>query len=195
MSEFSGKCDVCDCLRDRSDEYLQNSKFFIYGTDHRDHQLVINSQKDLAKYYPYLTCSMGADKNGAHVYITSQSFIDREEAERINWVKNDLVKYYKKCKRNKIQYTADEAIKAALWFNPSDWEIELARRVGEAGDKAETKDLHTSIHEYFRERWCEELISQGYTEDEARLWVYGWDRVWEEKKDEREKKESEAEDK
>jgi hypothetical protein len=76
MSEFSGKCDVCDCLRDRSDEYLQNSKFFIYGTDHRDHQLVINNQKDLAKYYPYLTCSMGADKNGAHVYITSQSFID-----------------------------------------------------------------------------------------------------------------------
>lgn len=195
MSEFSGKCDVYDCLGDRSDEYLQNSKFFIYGTDHRNHQLVINNQKDLAKYYPYLTCSMGADKNGACVYITSQSFIDREEAERINWVKNDLVKYYKKCKRNKIQYTVDEAIKAAVWFNPSDWEIELARRVGEAGDKAETEDLHTSIHEYFRERWYKELISQDYTEDEAKLWVYGWDRVWEEKKDEREKKESEAEDK
>ena len=194
MSEFCGKCDVCDSFRDRTDEYLQNSKFFIYGSDHRDHQLVINNQKDLAKYYPYLTCSMGADKNGAHVHITSQSFIDSEEAERINWVKDTLVKYYKKCKRNKIQYTVAEAIKAAVWFNPSDWEIELARRVGEAGEKAETEDLHTPIHDYFRDRWCKELISQGYTEDEAELWVYGWDRVWKEEKDEREKKEGESED-
>lgn len=183
MSEFCGKCDVCDSFSDRSDEYLQNSKFFIYGADHRNHQLVINNQKDLAKYYPYLTCSMGADKNGACVHITSQSFIDSEEAERISWAKDALIKYYKKCKRNKTQYTVDEAIKASVLFNPSNWEIELARRVGEAGDKAETKDLHTSIHEYFREHWYEELVRQGYDEDEAYKWVYGWERYWNKKND------------
>ena len=195
MSEFCGKCDVCDSFNDRSDEYLQNSKFSIYGADGRDHILTINNQKDLSKYYPYLTCSMGVDKNKAYVHISSQCFIDSEEAERISWVKNALIKYYKKCKRNKIQYTVDEAIKAAVLFGPDDWEIELARRVGESGEKAETKDLHTPIHDYYRERWCEELISQGYTEDEAKLWVYGWTRIWKEKMDEREKKESEKEDK
>ena len=48
MSEFCGKCDVYDSLGNATNEFLQSSNFFIYGTDGRSHKLEINSQKDLA---------------------------------------------------------------------------------------------------------------------------------------------------
>lgn len=191
MSEFCGKCDVCDCLGDRSDEYLQHSRFFIRGCDDRDHEIQINNQKDLSKYYPYLISFMGADKNSAVIHISSECFIDSEEAEMIGWIKRELVKYYNKCKRNKIPYDMNEALKKACWSNPADWEKELARRVGESGERAEVKDLHRPMHEYYRKHWYEELINQGYSENEARVWVYGWERVWNEQKEKR----SEEEDK
>lgn len=194
MSEFCGKCDVCDCYGDRSDEYLQNSRFFIYGKDGRDHQLVINNQKDLAKYYPYLVGAAGADKNKAFVHISSQCFIDSEEEEFIMSTYNEILRYYKQCKRKKIPCTIEDLHKKKRiigWCREEldDWELELANRILKDGEKATIEGVHRPIHEYYRKRWYEYLVEIGYSECEARLWVYGWRRTWNERKEEESKSE------
>lgn len=190
MSEFSGKCDVYDRYGDVSDEYLQNSRFFIYSEDGKHHELKINNQKDLAKYYPYLVSSSSGGKNGACVNISSYCFIDKEEEEMMGWLMHDLIKYYKKCKRNKIPYDVDEALKHTCWFTPAEWEKELARRVGEYGERASTKGVYRPLHDHFRMRWYEELVQLGYDEKEARIWIYGWERVLNEQKEKRSEKEN-----
>jgi len=195
VSEFSGKCDVCDCYSDRTDEYLQNSKFFIYGADGRDHQLIINNQKDLAKYYPYIVSVSGADKNKAFVHISSQCFIDSEEKEFIMYTYNEILKYYKQCKRKKIPCTIEDIHKKKCiigWGReePDDWELELANRILKDGEKASIEGIHRPMHEYYRKAWRDYLVEIGYSKQEADLWVYGWRRVW----DERKKKESESKD-
>ena len=189
MSEFCGKCDVYDHYGDCSDEYLQNSRFFIWSADGRRHELVINNQKDLAKYYPYLVASAGTDKNSTCVNISNRCFIDREEEEMIGWVKKALVKYYNKCKRTKASYDKDTALKQACYFEPEEWEKTLADRVGECGEKANTKDLHRRMHEHYRQCWCKKLIELGYAKDEARMWVYGWERMFNEQKEKKSKEE------
>lgn len=195
MSQFCGKCDVCDCYSDRTDEYLQNSKFFIYGVDGRDHQLIINNQKDLAKYYPYIVSASGADKNKASVHISSQCFIDSEEKEFIMYTYNEILRYYKQCKRKKIPCTIEDIHKKKRiigWGKeePDDWELELANRILKDGEKASIEGIHRPMQEYYRKAWRDYLVEIGYSEQEANLWVYGWRRVW----DERKKEESESKD-
>lgn len=177
MSKFSGKCDVYDVLGDATEEHLRNSDFYIRTSDEREHHLKINNQKDLAKYYPYLTGCMYGSKGRHVVILSSRSFIDSEEAEFIEWTKNDLLKYYRKCKRTKKPYTADEALKAACSFwggNFDDWEIELAKRIEKDGEKVNVKGIHRPMHDYYREQWFEKMVELGYTEDEADRWIYGW---------------------
>ena len=131
MSQFSGKCDVYDILSDATEEHLRNSDFYIRTSDGREHHLEINNQKDLAKYYPYLTGCMYGSKDRHVVFLSTQSFIDSEEEEFINWAKDDLLKYYRKCKRTKIPYKVKEALEAARfgWNGYADYEIELAKRI------------------------------------------------------------------
>lgn len=196
MSQFSGKCDIYDTFGDASDEFLQNSKFYIYGVDGRDHLLDIKTQKDLAKYYPYLTSGYAYEKNkGAVVRISSQCFIDSEEKDFIMITYKYILRYYNKCKRNKIPYSVDDVCKKQhligwLGKDPAEWEVELAHRIGESGDKASIEGLHRPMQEYYRDQWFNYLLDIGYEKDEAYMWVYGWRRYLNELK----KKESESED-
>lgn len=161
-------------LRNATEEYLQNSKFYITTPDGKEHRIVINNQKDLCRYYPHLVHMMHCSNGESVVHLSSISFIDREEEEMISWIKRDLVKYYNKCKRNKIHYDPDEALEKVIWGKVTEYERILAQRVGEKGEKASIVGLHRSIHDYYRERWFEEMIRQGYTENEADYWIYGW---------------------
>ena len=56
------------------------------------------------------------------------------------------------CRRNKVPYEIKEALKAAAFFSElaSDLDCEMARRVGEYGDRATTEGLHDNLHEHFR---------------------------------------------
>ena len=180
MSEFSSKCDLYDIFGNADDDFLQKSRFYIRSSDGRSHLLEIKNQKDLAKYYPYIVgCSSYNKEHGAHVEICSRSFIDTEEEDFIIWFRRDLIKYYKKCKRNKIKYEVNEALKEATWCRDgkyNKWEIELATRVGNYGEKASIEGLHRPVHDYFRKEWYNKLVELGYSENEANIWVYGWER-------------------
>ena len=91
----------------------------------------------------------------------------------MGWTLRDLIRYYKKCKRNKKEYTPEEALAQVCWCDPEPYEKELAVLVGKFGDKATTDGLHRRMHDYYRNEWAKKLEEMGYTTKEANDWVYG----------------------
>ena len=180
MSIFSGKCDFYDgfvaihCNGDENEveKELKNTKLYVRGRDGRDHLVKSDTIKDIAKYYPYLESIMVCSKEtGRTTILCSDSFIDQEERERLNWYINDVMKYWRKCKRNKVPFIVEECVKK-LNFMSSDIISIIAERVAKDGKNAEFDDIHLPMHEYFRRRWFEELVRLGYTEQEAYIWCF-----------------------
>lgn len=134
--------------------------------------LRINNHHDLAPYYPHIMI-MGSGENGVwNCRITSRSFVDYEEEERLNWKLRDFNKYRKKCKRNKIPYIESEAIKECCYLQPTDVDKEIAHRVGLYGDKATIDGIHDDMHEYYRNKLLEEMIRLGWEERTAKYWIW-----------------------
>lgn len=180
MSVFSGKCDFYDsfCMisgdGDESKilENLPKLKLYIIGRDGRDHRLKSDTIKDIAKYYPYLTALEAGDRDGNHVVVlSSNSFIDQEESEMLKYKVDDVLKYWRKCKRTKKPFKEDECLER-LWYIASNELKEIIHRVAENGNKAEFDDIHFPLWEHFRRNWFEELVRVGYTEQEAYNWCF-----------------------
>ena len=179
MSRFSGKCDFydgfvairCDGEENKIDKELKNLKLYVRGKDGRDHLVKSDTLKDIVKYYPYLEAIAVSSKDSCTIIISADSFIDTEERERLDYRIQDVLKYWRKCKRNKIPFTKEEFYRNTWWKNDSVMD-EICKRVVEDGDKAEFNNLHDSIHEYYRREWFNELVRVGYTELEAYNWVF-----------------------
>jgi len=177
---FSGKCDFYDGFvaissNDNEEKLLENLKklnLYVYGKDGRGHRVKSDTIKDIAKYYPYLKCIMCYDKDsGYKIYLASDSFIDKEEKEHLNWYIEDVLKYWRKCKRKKKPFVAEECVEELKWMKEDLIQV-IAERVAKDGDKAEFEDIHLPMHEYYRKLWYEEMVKVGYTEFEAFCWVY-----------------------
>lgn len=180
MSQFCGKCDFYDgfvAISGDGDEKkvvenLKKLKLYVYGKDGRDHRVKSDTIKDIAKYYPYLeSIAAYSGETGYNIHLSSDSFIDQEEREHIEWYARDVLKYWRKCKREKKPFVVDECIKLLHWMN-DDILRAIAERVAKDGNKANFDDIHDSMHEYFRKRWFEELVRLGYTEFEAYNWCF-----------------------
>lgn len=180
MSQFSGKCDFYDCFvaihsdgdENKVEENLKRLDLYIYGKDGRAHKVVSNTIKDIAKYYPYLELIQSYSKEtGYNVYLSSDSFIDQEEREHIGWYVEYVFKYWRKCKRNKKPFVAEECMKELSWLR-DEYLRDIAERVEKSGTKAEFDDIHDDLHEYYRRKWFEELVRLGYTETEAYDWCF-----------------------
>lgn len=169
MSMYSGKCDVADCYDDKSDEYLQMSDFYL------GEQIVplrINNQHDLAPYYPYLVAVAGSDGTRSTVSISTESYIDREEREHLEWKLRDLQRYYRKCRRKKIPFLEEEALKNTMLFDPTDVDREIAHRVRLYGDNATINGLHDSLHEHYRNRLFKKMVELGWDEKTTDYWIW-----------------------
>lgn len=179
MSRFSGKCDFydgfveirCGSDEEKIKEELKKLKLYVRGKDGRDHLVKSDTIKDIAKYYPYLEAIACGSNDGFTVILSSDSFIDQEEKEFLTWKIRDVLKWWRKCKRNKKPFDVDECVEKLFWMN-TDQIRTIAERVAKDGEKAEFDDLHNPLHEYYRKRWFEELVRLGYTEREAYNWVY-----------------------
>lgn len=175
MSVFSGKCDVYDhfAMGDNPEEEIKNTNIYIWGNDNRRHLLRVDTIKDLAKYYPYLiACGTWADGKGI-IELSSRSFIDREEEEHISWQIKDVLKYWRKCKRNKIPFDEEECYRTVNYWRDNDAALkEIISRVAKDGDKATFKGIHKPMWEHYRKAWFEELVSLGYGEFEAFCWCF-----------------------
>lgn len=183
MSKFSGKCDfydgfvaiACDGDEEKLNEKIKRLKLYVQGSDGREHLVKSDTIKDIVKYYPYLkVMSYGNNKDGKYVVVlSSDSFIDQEEAEFLEWRIRDCLKYWRKCKRNKVDFDVTEFLNSCyISRHGDDAMVEIAKRVKEHGDKATFDGIHLPMHEHFRKEWFKELVSLGYTEYEAFRWVY-----------------------
>lgn len=172
MSRFCGKCDFADWIMDRSDEEIKNSEFYIWSDDRR-HRLDIHNQYDAALYYPYLV-SMGYHSDGKDVVVLQEeSFIDREEQERIGWYVRDVMKVWRRCKRKKQEFVPEDVFREVNWGSQHNPQIEeVIKRVAENGDKATFEGIHTDIHEFYRKEWYKYLLEIGYPEYKAYEWVF-----------------------
>lgn len=171
MSLYSGKCDVFDHFGDYDDEKL--SQCDIYADDNLV-PLRINNQHDLAPYYPYIVVF----SSGKDVYLSHESYVDTEERRCIKWRLEDIQKYYRKCKRNKIPYSIEEAIRQLCIFTQTEIDIKIAEIVGERGDKVTAEDLieeygiRCKMQEYYRKQLLDTMIELGWDERKARYWIW-----------------------
>ena len=175
MSAFSGKCDFCDHIHmnENPEETIKNITVYIHGKDLRRHPLKIDTLKDAVKYYPYIIgCGAWSDGHGV-IELSSRCFIDSEEEEHLGWYLEDALKYWRKCKRNKIPFDKKECFKKISFLN-SDRPFlqEIVYRVEQYGDKATIKGLHDSLWEHYRRDWFDEMVSAGYGEYEAFCWCF-----------------------
>lgn len=165
MSRYSGKCDVYDCLVDihryTEDELKNNVEIYVGDSTT---PLVINSWKDLIPYYPYIIGSSSHDNvtKKAVVYIGRESFVDREERERLEFYLRQVLKVYNRCKRKKVPFDKEMALKEASISNYNNETIrEIVDRVAINGKKASVDGIHLQIHEYYRRELVDEMIKNG----------------------------------
>ena len=165
MSRYSGKCDVYDSLvmiHEYTDEELR-TKVTIFKND-MNSPLLIKSRKDLIPYYAHIissSCHNNVDRK-ATIFISSESWVDSEERSSLEWHLKYFLKIYNRCKRKKIEFDVEEALKEVIWhsWNEAPYR-ELAMRVKEHGKKATVDGIHLRIHEIYRKELAEEMIRNG----------------------------------
>lgn len=125
-----------------------------------------SSIKDLVPYYPHLV-SMAHYNNknprSSLVILSSESYIDSKERDILEWYLKDLLKIYRRCKRKKIEFNVDDAVKEVCWSGYNKEEIvELANRVKEKGKKATIDGIHLPFNEkYYRQELVNEMLKYG----------------------------------
>lgn len=144
MSQFCGKCDFydgfveirCDSDEEKIKEELKKLKLYVRGKDDRDHLVKSDTIKDIAMYYPYLEAIACGSDDRFIIVLSADSFIDYEEKERLSYRIEDVLKYWRKCKRKKMPFTKEEFYKDNWWTNEALMD-EIIDRVAKYGDKAE----------------------------------------------------------
>lgn len=121
--------------------------------------------KDLIPYYPHIIGFAACDNTDSHksvVCLSSESFVDREEREILEWKLKNILRIYNRCKRKKIEFDIDEVIKEICW-NGWNEEVyrELAERVKERGKKATIDGIHLRMHEKYRQDLVNEMLKNG----------------------------------
>ena len=94
------------------------------------------------------------------IHLSSKSYPDSHEEEMLGYHLKTLIRYYNYCKRKKIEFNVDDALKKF-----SEWTLQydgdtiktLAQRVKEKGKKASIEGLKLYFSERYREELREEL--------------------------------------
>lgn len=170
MSRYSGKCDLADTISMQGKKIL-NAKIYI-GYSNRP--LQINDMKDLIPYYPYIIGSAWFDnvEGKSVIHLPSESWVDYEEKDNLTFYLKHLIRIYNRCKRKKIEFNVEEAIKEVRCGNwNKDIITELAHRVKDSGKKATIDGLHLKMHEYYRRELVDEMLKNGLNPAD-----YGYDR-------------------
>lgn len=167
MSRWSGKCDFADSIEMHGGiEYLKNSKVYIYeeqpdGT-YKDKLLHFEKESDVVPYYAHII-GMAYHNNAENkhvIHLSSKSYPDSHEEEMLGYHLKTLIRYYNYCKRKKIEFNVNDALKKF-----SEWTLQydgdtiktLAQRVKEKGKKASIEGLKLEFSERYREELRKEL--------------------------------------
>lgn len=173
MSRFCGKCDLYDWIGDYTDEEINKMNFYIHHKG-REYKLDVHNQYDAALYYPYIVAIGTHNKDGSGtIILSSDSFIDEEEKQHLSWYTRDVLKEWRRCKRKKIKFNPKEVFKKINWGCRDNSQLQaVIDDVAKNGDRAEFKDIHFNLQEYYRREWYKYLIEIGYDKRKAYDWVF-----------------------
>lgn len=165
MSLYSGKCDVYDTLvsihQYTEEELINNVKIYVGNSDE---PLKIESYKSLIPYYPYIVASAYFNNKDrqAIISLSSESFVEEEERERLEWYLKDVLRIYNRCKRNKAEFDIEMVVDSLPLFSDKNAVREIARRVKESGIKATLDGIHLEFHEHcYRQLLVDKMIENG----------------------------------
>lgn len=177
MSMYTGKFDFADRISSYNslEEALKKTKIYAFGHDLVP--LAMKEPKDLVAYYPYLVGIAVGNKEGYQsIHLSSESYIDTSERERLEWILRDAIKYYRKCKRKKEPFVVEECLKKVCFFDQKDYKQQVVERVAKDGEKADIEGIHIPMFDYGRRLWYKDLVEAGWDEMQAGMWVFGWNR-------------------
>lgn len=190
MSKFSGKCDFADSIwmSAETDEEafakFNGTRLYVWqplpdGVDLMKElkdgvnvpetyykKVEYSSIKDLVPYYPHLVsmaCYNNKTPRSSVVILSPESYIDSKERDNLEWYLKDLLKIYRRCKRKKVEFNVDDAVKEVCWNDYNKKEIiELANRVKERGKRASIDGIHLPFNEkYYRQELVNEMLKYG----------------------------------
>lgn len=172
MSEFSGKCDLCDtlntyeCIQDT--ETLKN-KWKIY-VGNKGSPLEIKRWEDLIPYYPCIISSGSFTKeNGNVVHIMNESWVIYENRERMKAYAENYKRFISSCKRihKKIGTPFDINKATEEWLSKEEWlgkDEALRNIIGQIKNGVKEKDLVyplRSMAKYYVNRLIEYMKENG----------------------------------
>lgn len=158
MSRYSGKCDLADHIEIFGINHILNSDVYIGDSET---PLKLTCYEDLIPYLPYIIGLSVRGKEKSYMRLSSESWVDREERDTLEFYKKRLVRIYKRCKRKHEIYDVNKAQNEVCFLITPKAVKELARRVGEKGQKAELDGLHLESCEYYRRNLVKEMLAHG----------------------------------
>lgn len=186
MSKFSGKADFCDSLWSRAEtdeeafEKFNGTNLYISqplpkgfnlkeAIDNKVNipqtyykKIEYSSIKDLIPYYPHITSFGGYSSDYRLVCLSQEPYFDYEERDRLEVNLKWLIRIYNRCKRKKIEFNVEDAVKEVCYNGWNEEPItELAKRVKEKGKKATVDGIHLRMHEYYRKEFVREMLKYG----------------------------------
>jgi len=179
MSMLTGKCDFYDsfmmihgeCNTEKALENIKKLELYVPGSDGRDHLVKTETLLDVAKYFPYIISHGCFSSDAFVIYLSSTSYIDVMENERIKLYVDDIMRYWKKCKRQKKAFVVEECIGNQTTYN-YDIKLLIANKVQKDGDKAIFDDIHLPTYEHARKEWFKTLVEFGSSEYKAWCWCF-----------------------
>lgn len=163
MSRWSGRYDFYDSLECHGYtlEELQNNVKIYIGENKTP--LNIEKMSDLIPYYPHsIGMAFYNKEKESVIYLSSESYVDIEERELLDFYFKCLLRIYNRCKRKKIEFNVDKAIKEICWNGWNEDSIrKIAERVELHGKKATVDGIHLKMHEIYRQELVDEIIKNG----------------------------------
>jgi hypothetical protein len=189
MSQYCGKCDLWDSLvmiKEVNDEttdwgnikicQISDDSYFDENGWNNVGLLDIKCLKDLLPYAAYIVNMVSWGKDYCIVYIGAESYVQQMERKKIEWAVRDLKCIYRKYKRKKIDFNVDDML-SEIW-NPSELDKQVAQRIMEHPTSFKTDDLKVLICEYYKANLYDDMIKEGYSENEAYEWCYNNKKTW-----------------
>lgn len=158
MSNFSGKCDFADTVSIYGIDFiLNNCQVFQNGK-----KLKLNKHS-IIKYYPYLVSSMGMSKDsGGTINLTSESFVDSQNKERIKWYLEDLQKL-----KNGKSVLFHNSIELSIIQN-----IDNDNSISSEKKEELINSFQTSSTIYYKSELCREYLKDYYASNVLQQDIY-----------------------
>lgn len=179
MSKYCGKADLCDSIMidlDSGTSWDTIVKSYHLSKHNRDGtvtEIPISCKEDFIQYYPYIIISGAWSKeNGSHLMLSSESYVDFENRERIKiyieMFKRDFDKRKRRCKREHKEFDLYEY--ATEWVNDTSkhWgklDAACVDAITQAIDNNFELDKikygYTNMAKYYRNLLRQEMLDNG----------------------------------